>query len=52
MKYFLMFYFRNFIFYVKRLEHKIYKLAIKDIYESQDMLNKLHSLVHSATQQI
>ena len=44
---FLMFYvlFLILFFKLRGLEHK---LAIKDIYEKQDMLNKSHPLIHSA----
>ena len=36
-----MFYFRN-LFKLRGLEHKITKLATKEIQETQDMLNKLY----------
>ena len=47
-KYFLMFYFRNFDFSVRGLKHKISKLAMKEIEEREDMINKSQWLIHSA----
>ena len=35
-----MFYFRNFDFSVRGLKHKISKLAMKEIEEREDMINK------------
>ena len=45
---FLCFNFVILFFKLRGLEHKISKLAIKEIYDRQDMLNKSHTLIHLA----
>ena len=43
-----MFYFRNFIFKLRGLKHKLSKLAFKEIQQREDMLNKSHPHIHEA----